>query len=227
MFHTRMSRPRADRPAMPLRSGGKHTLSFSDAASALSCTQACTQTCPRSARYRVQRGPGSGNASRNRRTCPTRAESRQHAVVSEYRSGTSFQRSRGRVSWSTMASPLRRPMGWILLLAAFTHTGWVAAHAFADHDSQQHHHGIPSPPSEAERPDLAADRTAHEHEHLDDAMLVAARTPQRPELVALPSFSPEPVALDGPLCAVARKAARPRAGPELAALSQPRAPPRA
>ena len=122
---------------------------------------------------------------------------------------------------------MRRPMGWILLLAALAQPGWVAAHAFADHDSRQHHHGIPSPQSEAETPDLAADRTAHGHGHLDDAMLVAARTQQPSELVALPSFSPEPVALDGPLCAAGAEGARARAGPELAAPYHPRAPPRA
>ncbi len=118
-------------------------------------------------------------------------------------------------------------MGWILLLAALAHPGYVAAHAFADHDSQHHHHGIPSPPSETETPDLAADRTAHGHGHLDDAMLVAARTPQPSELVALPSSSPEPVSLDGPLCVVGAEGARSRAGPKLAPPSHPRAPPRA
>ena len=116
-------------------------------------------------------------------------------------------------------------MGWILLLAALAQPGWVAAHAFIDHDSQQHHHGIPSPPSEAETQDFAADRTAHEHEHLDDAV-VTARIPQPSELVALPSSSPEPVSLDGPVRAAAAKGERARAGPELAAPSQPRAPPR-
>jgi len=40
---------------MPLRSGGKHALPFSDAALALSCTEACTQTCPKGTGYRVRR----------------------------------------------------------------------------------------------------------------------------------------------------------------------------
>ena len=117
-------------------------------------------------------------------------------------------------------------MGWILLLATLAQPGWVVAHAFADHVSQQHHHGIPLPPSEAETADLAADRAAREHGHLDDAMLVATGTPQPFALAALPSPSPAPVSLDGPLCAVAAEGARSRAGPEPVHPAHPRAPPR-
>ena len=167
--------------------------------------------------------PGSPHANSAARGVGTPLRGRTRRL--RIRSGASAPEGiRMMVSWRPMASPPRRPMGWILLLAALAQPGWVAAHEFIDHDSQQHHHGIPC---EAETPDLAADRTAHEHGHLDDAMLVAARTPQPSELVALPSSSPEPVALDGPLCAAAAEGARARPGPELADPSQPRAPPHA
>lgn len=131
-----------------------------------------------------------------------------------------------RLSFVAMTSLLRHPMGWILLVVALAQPGWMVTHALVDHDSQQHH-GIPSPLLDAETPNVEADRTAHEHGHLDDALVVTARTQQLSSPWAVDSSSSERVVLDGSLRIPAIERTLIRAGPESATPSHPRAPPHA
>lgn len=144
-------------------------------------------------------------------------------------------------------SPPRRT-AWILLVAALALPGWSVAHALIHqhlahhhgegahhHGDGAHHHGDgpdhhaaePATTQGTEALALLAEERAHEHGHLDALLIPASRSELAAPTMALSVASREPVVAPTATIPVAREGAPPRARPELADPSHPRAPPRA
>ena len=146
-----------------------------------------------------------------------------------------------RVPSRAMASSRRHGQAWILLLAALSLPGWELAHAFVHehlahhHGEQEHRHGARThlhgeaagTAHRAHDLALTPDESAHEHGHLDGIILPTTRSHDASWLVALPSGSPEAVARREATPRFFEERAPPRASPEAADPSHPRAPPHA
>ena len=132
-----------------------------------------------------------------------------------------------RISSAAMASSPKRRAAWILLLAALSQPGWALAHALL-HEHLAHHHAEPAATSyEAAASVLGSDERPHDHGHLDGALLLFSRSSNPASFAALPSPSPSPGATTTRSAWVVPVGAPPRASPELADPSRPRAPPHA
>lgn len=140
-----------------------------------------------------------------------------------------------------MASSRPRRTSWILLFAALALPSWAVTHALIhqhlahhqgegehQHGSESHHHA-PGPATShgTEGLALVADERAHEHGHLDAVLIPATRSPLAAPPTLLPAATPEPVVAPTFIVRVARERAPPRASPEFADPSHPRAPPHA
>lgn len=125
-------------------------------------------------------------------------------------------------------------------MAALALPGWAVTHALIHqhlahhHGEGEHHHGDewhqhaggPATSHATEGLSLLADERAHEHGHLDAVLILASRSQLASPPAVLPAASPEPRVASFTV-RVARERAPPRASPESADPSHPRAPPHA